>query len=621
MERPFPAYQGDDPYIFVCYAHDDAEVVYAEITRLRGEGLNIWYDEGISPGSTWRDEVALALTQCSVFLYYVTARSVASINCLNEVNFCLSRERKILSVHLEETELPLGLELSLSAMQAIFRADHTSEAYQTKLLASLKSLLPGIIEPTALSRVQPAETELDEQSIAILPLVNRNLDSADEYLCDGISEELISGLAKVGGLGVASQLSSFALKNQSLDVELIGEKLKVGHILSGSVQKAGNRLRINVLLSKVSDGKTLWSEHYNREMEDIFELQEDVARQVIDALKVAIGADQKAQLVDVGTENADAYDGLLLGKHEARKFTRQSLEQSITHYEHCAELDPSFGRVYWELYQCYSQLITQFGLPKEEMAPKGEEAINKAKEGAFVLPIPWIQARRDLYPETRPDQRTLALEACEKIRQPDPDWQSYEYLQLGNCLCAAGLFHGAFEYYEYYIDRAQHVGHVLMRHRLLLTRLGRFDKAIELWTERIASRPDDQLAICERAVLYSRTGQYERADQDLAELKKVLPRNFPQFYHLYWRRELDAAKGYFNWLKSRKNLPQLVKYWGSFLLGDIEGGISYVEDAISRGTDPAYLRLEVTRVLPHSISREVEQHPRYQAILKRFGID
>jgi TolB-like protein len=483
------------------------------------------------------------------------------------VNFCLSRERKILSVHLEETELPLGLELSLSAMQAIFRADHTSEAYQTKLLASLKSLLPGIIEPTALSRVQPAETELDEQSIAILPLVNRNLDSADEYLCDGISEELISGLAKVGGLGVASQLSSFALKNQSLDVELIGEKLKVGHILSGSVQKAGNRLRINVLLSKVSDGKTLWSEHYNREMEDIFELQEDVARQVIDALKVAIGADQKAQLVDVGTENADAYDGLLLGKHEARKFTRQSLEQSITHYEHCAELDPSFGRVYWELYQCYSQLITQFGLPKEEMAPKGEEAINKAKEGAFVLPIPWIQARRDLYPETRPDQRTLALEACEKIRQPDPDWQSYEYLQLGNCLCAAGLFHGAFEYYEYYIDRAQHVGHVLMRHRLLLTRLGRFDKAIELWTERIASRPDDQLAICERAVLYSRTGQYERADQDLAELKKVLPRNFPQFYHLYWRRELDAAKGYFNWLKSRKNLPQLVKYWGSFLLG------------------------------------------------------
>ena len=119
MERPFPAYKGDHPYIFVSYAHDDSEAVFPEIKWLRDQGFNIWYDEGISPGSTWRDEVALALTQCSVFLYYVTPRSVASTNCLNEVNFCLSRERKILSVHLERTELPAGLELSLSAMQAI----------------------------------------------------------------------------------------------------------------------------------------------------------------------------------------------------------------------------------------------------------------------------------------------------------------------------------------------------------------------------------------------------------------------------------------------------------------------------------------------------------------------
>ena len=82
MERPFPAYKGDEPYIFVSYAHDDAERVYPEITRLRNEGFNIWYDEGISPGSTWRDEVALALTQCSVFLYFITPKSVAGKSTL-----------------------------------------------------------------------------------------------------------------------------------------------------------------------------------------------------------------------------------------------------------------------------------------------------------------------------------------------------------------------------------------------------------------------------------------------------------------------------------------------------------------------------------------------------------
>ncbi len=105
MERPFRAYKGEDPYIFVSYAHADAALVYPELVRLKAHGFNIWYDEGIEPGQTWRDEVALALTQCRVFLYFVTPRSIASSNCLKELNFSLSRERKVLSVHLEQTRL------------------------------------------------------------------------------------------------------------------------------------------------------------------------------------------------------------------------------------------------------------------------------------------------------------------------------------------------------------------------------------------------------------------------------------------------------------------------------------------------------------------------------------
>mgnify|MGYP001232672378 CR=1 FL=1 len=381
MERPFPAYKGDQPYVFVSYAHDDANLVYPEITRLREQGFNIWYDEGISPGSTWRDEVALALTQCKVFLYYITPQSVASSNCLKEVNFCLSRERKILSVHLAKTELPMGLELSLSDMQAIIQSDHSASAYQSKLSDSLRSLLPDTIERVDMSDDQPTDTGTDEESIAILPLVNRSNDPDNEYLCDGIAEELIAGLAQVEGLGVASQLSSFALKNQSLDVELIGEKLKVDHILSGSVQKAGNRVRISVLLSKVSDGRTLWSEHYNRELDDIFELQEDVARQVIDALKVELGADQKMQLVDVGTQNVRAYNVFLLGKHEHLKGTRQSLEQAIIHYQQAAHLDPGFSRVYWWLYRCYFHL-TGVGLPRRDDA-QGRGSLKQRKGSRF----------------------------------------------------------------------------------------------------------------------------------------------------------------------------------------------------------------------------------------------
>ena len=174
MERPFRAYKGEDPYIFVSYAHADAALVYPELVRLKAHGFNIWYDEGIAPGQTWRDEVALALTQCRVFLYFVTPRSIASSNCLKELNFSLSRERKVLSVHLEQTQLTAGLELSLSDRQAILRADHSESAYQQKLTDALRSLLPDAARQPTVPEQQPVTT--NDKSIAILPLVNRSND-------------------------------------------------------------------------------------------------------------------------------------------------------------------------------------------------------------------------------------------------------------------------------------------------------------------------------------------------------------------------------------------------------------------------------------------------------------
>jgi len=612
MERPFPAYKGDDPYIFVSYSHDDAALVYPEITRLKEHGFNLWYDEGIAPGLTWRDEVALALTQCKIFLYFVTPRSVSSSNCLKEVNFCLSRERKILSVHLENTDLPVGLELSLSDMQAVIRADHSTQAYQQKLSDGLKSLLPDILEPTT---VPNRQTVTSENSIAILPLVNRSNDPDNEYLCDGISEELIGGIASVEGLKVASQLSSFAFKNQNIDVAVMGEKLKVDHILSGSVQKSGNRVRISLQLSRVKDGVSLWSKRYDRELEDIFELQEDVARQVIDALKIELGANDGKRLLDVGTQNAQAYEMFLAGLHDARAGTRKSLNRAITSLLQATQLDPEFARVYWWLYFCYWRLIG-VGQSRKEMEPKADEALSRAEAAGFLPPVPWIKARRDLYPETRPDLEALAIEAGEKIRQPEPGWRLFEYIQLGDCLIAAGFNHGACDYYEYYLDRVQHdlsATWIVQRYRYLLQQVGRFDKAIELATEAITQ----EMGSGERACLYSRTGQYEKAEQDLTAIHKINPKpGIVDFYYLYWRRELDASK--LVWIENHE--PQY-KCQACLLLGDLDGGINHLEEEIRRGSHPAVFRSNIGAMLPRSILRSVEAHPRYQAILNQFGIN
>ncbi len=137
MSPPFAAYSGDAPYVFVCYSHADTEVVYADIAALHGAGLNIWYDEGISPGSEWSEELGHALAGAQHVLFYASEQSVASRHCRDEINFAHNHDTPILGIHLEEVKLPVGLELSLSSTQAIKRASLSTDAYLQKLKVAL----------------------------------------------------------------------------------------------------------------------------------------------------------------------------------------------------------------------------------------------------------------------------------------------------------------------------------------------------------------------------------------------------------------------------------------------------------------------------------------------------
>ena len=137
METPFPAYRGDDSYVFICYSHGDAGEIYSEITQLKAEGVNIWYDEGIRPGSEWTDELASAITGCSKFVFFVTARSVQSRHCRDEVQFALKHGKSIVVIYLEEAELPLGLDLMLGSIQAVYRDNSDAGRYLSRLLDAI----------------------------------------------------------------------------------------------------------------------------------------------------------------------------------------------------------------------------------------------------------------------------------------------------------------------------------------------------------------------------------------------------------------------------------------------------------------------------------------------------
>ncbi len=139
---PFEAYVGDKPYVFVSYSHQDGELVFREIRKLHEAGYRIWYDEGIDPGNDWPEHIANAVINCDLFLMFTSPRSAASENCRNEVNLALNRKKKFLSVYLEETILPPGLELRMGDLQAIMKFKMSAVTYRKKLFMGLEGMLP-----------------------------------------------------------------------------------------------------------------------------------------------------------------------------------------------------------------------------------------------------------------------------------------------------------------------------------------------------------------------------------------------------------------------------------------------------------------------------------------------
>ncbi|NCF16190.1 MAG: adenylyl cyclase, partial [Gammaproteobacteria bacterium] len=194
--------------------------------------------------------------------------------------------------------------------------------------------------------VDLTDAPIDELSIAVLPFADLSPDQDQQYFTDGLSEELLNLLVRVDDLHVASRTSSFAYRGSTLSVPEISQALKVGHILEGSVRKDGDRIRITAQLIEADTDRHLWSENFDRELVDIFAIQDEIANAIVQALtgKLGVGAD-RAISVDVATENTDAYEMYLTARELFLK--RAELPESIRLFRAAVELDPTFVRA-WE---------------------------------------------------------------------------------------------------------------------------------------------------------------------------------------------------------------------------------------------------------------------------------
>lgn len=226
-------------------------------------------------------------------------------------------------------------------------------------------------------------------SIAVLPFLNLSSDKENEYFSDGLAEEIINALTRLGNIRVTARTSAFAFRDERQDVKQIGSKLGVAHVLEGSVRKSGNRVRISVQLIGVESGNNLWSERFDREMTDVFEIQDEISQVVAGTLRVRLSSQSGtdldparpvAQLVKRYTENLEAYDLYLKARFELYKMTREGLDAAERLFGEAIKLDPNYAMAYDGLaYTLFSRGLLGFS-PATEAMPKARTAVRRAIE-------------------------------------------------------------------------------------------------------------------------------------------------------------------------------------------------------------------------------------------------
>jgi serine/threonine protein kinase len=235
------------------------------------------------------------------------------------------------------------------------------------------------LKERATAKSKADDSTREKHSIAVLPFVDMSPDKDQEYFCDGLAEELINALTHVKPLRVAARTSAFSFKGGNYNVREIGEQLDVDTVLEGSIRKAGDRLRITAQLVSAADGYHLWSEKYDRNLEDIFAIQDEISLAIVDQLKIELFGEEASRLVKRGTENLEAYDLYMRG-HFFWEKRGEGLKRAIDYFNQAIDKDPKYAAPYAGIADSYSLLAFYGFLPAHDAMAKAREYARKALE-------------------------------------------------------------------------------------------------------------------------------------------------------------------------------------------------------------------------------------------------
>jgi len=245
-------------------------------------------------------------------------------------------------------------------------------------LVVIALVIIGVIIWQFLPKKETVTLISNKPSVAVLPFVDLSPQEDQAYFCDGLADEIINRLTKIENLRVPARTSSFSFKGKEIDIQEIGVKLDVENVLEGSIRRSGNRLRITVQLIKVDDGYPIWSERYERDMEDVFSLQDEISLAIVDKLKIKLLGEEKAELVTRHTQNLEAYNLFLKGRYFWNKRTADDIKKAIDYFEQAIKLDSNYALAYAALADSYGLLPFYTSILPKEAFTKAKSAVMKA---------------------------------------------------------------------------------------------------------------------------------------------------------------------------------------------------------------------------------------------------
>ena len=461
------------------------------------------------------------------------------------------------------------------------------------ILMALVSLFLGLksfLEPAGVTHVDPAQSTsapvLAKPSIAVLPFANLSGNPAEDYLSDGITEQIITALAKTPKMLVIARNSSYIYKGKPTKVQEIGRELGVRYVLEGSVQKSGDRIRITAQLIDAATGHHLWAQSYERDVKDLFSLQDDITKHVATALQVQLTDGESARIYSKGTDNLEAYLKVMKGVHHYYRWSKNDNEIGRRLFNEAIAQDPEYATAYTLLGWTYrNEAFGGWTLTPGKSYKKALELGQKALSLDEQASGPYMLFAA-IYADTR--QPHKALEAAKKGFSLDPDLAQANYL-YGYALFVMGKFRLAIPW----IEKAVEIDPIIQPRYLTALAwsyfwMGKTNKSIAMLRKSVKNYPGDGYA---RAILALTLLQAGKAGEALVEIDKALALipTGPVWYTatravaLHATENPDEAIAVMeNLMERRPDNPDVLRHFGRLmgLNGRHEEGILMVEKAV-----------------------------------------